>query len=361
MNHKKNFVSIRLKLISVVILSIIMLLEVEFAVNYVFFKDAFSERSFLYYLLKTGPIIAIVIVIIIALIMLFLKKDLIDPINSLTEVTSNFAYDTNDNRRDNVNRIFALKYHKRKDELGRLYSAIAMTSRESMEFADDIMRQAETITRMQSGLLMVIAEMVESRDHVTGNHIKKTKAYVELIVNEMKKNEIFKDKLTEKYAYNIINAAPLHDVGKIHIPDRILLGTGKLSDEDYEVMKTHTTHGARMIQYAIDTMGGEDTGYLEEAKNVAQYHHEKWNGQGYPMGIKGEEIPLSARIMAVADVFDAIYSKRSYKEPVPFEETIRIIREGSGVYFDPLIVDVFLGAEEEVKKIADGFDEKGAN
>ena len=157
--------------------------------------------------------------------------------------------------------------------------------------------------------------------------------------------------------YNTINAAPLHDVGKIHIPDSILISPNKLTDEEFEIMKTHTTYGAQIMQYAIDKMGVEDTGYLEEAKNVAHFHHERWNGQGYPTGIKGEEIPLSARIMAVADVFDAIHSRRSYKEPVPFDETMKIIEESSGTQFDPLIVEAFVGAKEEVKRIADEFDE----
>ena len=357
MGTKRHFLSIRWKLIGLILLGMIAMLMVVSAVNYFFFKDLMPGGSFLSYVTKIGPIIIVTLVAIIMLILYFLNKDLIKPIDSLTNVTSNFAYDTNDKRKENVEKIFKLKYHKRKDELGKLYSAIAMASRESMEFADDIMKQAETITKMQNGLLMVIAEIVESRDHTTGTHIKKTKAYVELIANEMKKRGMYKDILTDKFIYNTINAAPLHDVGKIHIPDSILMGTQKLTDEEYEIMKTHTTYGAKMIQYAIDKMGDEDAGYLEEAKNVANYHHEKWNGQGYPMGLKGEEIPLSARIMAVADVFDAIHSCRSYKASVPFEETVKIIKESAGSHFDPLVVEAFIGVEDEVKKIAEEFDE----
>lgn len=359
MSTKKHFISIRIKLFGVILLGMLATLVVALLVNYSLFKEIILKDGIFSYILKTGPFILATLTLVMLLILYYLEKELTLPINSLIHVTSNFAYDSNDKREENVEKIFALKYHKRKDELGKLYSAIAMTSRESMEFAEDIMKQAEKITKMQSGLLMVIAEMVESRDHTTGSHIKKTKAYVELIVQEMKKKGIYQEALTDKFIYNVINAAPLHDVGKIHIPDRILMGTGKLTDEDYEIMKTHTTHGATIIQYAIDKMEDEDAGYLEEAKNVAHYHHEKWNGQGYPKGLKGEEIPLSARIMAVADVFDAIYSRRSYKEPVPFEETIKILKENSGTYFDPLIVDAFLGAEEEVRKIANEFEENG--
>lgn len=359
MKKKKKFISIRFQIMGIFVVCMLLMVAVTLIMSYFFFKDNFINEDFLAYLGNIAPSLTISFLLILCVILYFIETRLIHPINTLTNVTSDFAYDSNDKREENVKRIFDLKYHKRNDELGKLYSAIAMTTRESTEFADDIMRQANTINKMQNGLIMVVAEMVESRDKGTGSHIKKTKAYVELIINEMKKRGIYQDILTEKYAYDTINAAPLHDVGKIHIPDKILLSTGPLSDEDYAIMKTHTTCGAQIMQYAIDKMGGEDAGYLREAKNVAEFHHEKWNGQGYPYGISGEEIPLSARIMAVADVFDAIVSRRSYKEPIPFEDAIQIISKESGTYFDPLVVDVFLGAKNEVKKIADEFEENG--
>lgn len=340
-------------------IGILLMVFVTMGMSYRFFQESALEETFWQYGISLGPLLFLCFVAVMLLILWYIDTDFVRPINTLTNVTSDFAYDSNDRRKENEARIFDLKYHKRKDELGKLYSAIAMTTRESMEFADDMLRQAETINKMQNGLLMVIAEMVESRDKGTGSHIKKTKAYVEIIIKEMKKRGIYQNILTEKMANDTINAAPLHDVGKIHIPDRILLGTGKLTDEEYTIMKTHTTYGAKMIQYAIDKMGDEEAGYLQEAKNVAEFHHEKWNGQGYPTGLKGEEIPLSARIMAVADVFDAVVSRRSYKEPIPFEEAIQIIRENAGVYFDPNVVEAFLGAEKEVKKVADEFEEKG--
>lgn len=338
---------------------IVLMVIITMVMSYIFFQNTALEENFWNYFVATGPIIIISFILLVLMILWYIDTNFVHPINMLTNVTRDFAYDTNDKRKENEERIFHLQYHKRNDELGKLYSAIAMTTRESTEFADDIMKQAETITNMQNGLLMVIAEMVESRDKGTGSYIKKTKAYVEIIIREMKKRGIYQDMITEKFAYNTINGAPLHDVGKIHIPDKILLGTSKLSDEEYEIMKTHTTYGAKIIQYAIDKIGGEEVGYLQEAKNVAEFHHEKWNGQGYPTGLKGEEIPLSARIMAVADVFDAIVSRRSYKEPVPFDEAISIMRGYSGTYFDPLILEAFLGAEEEVKKVADEFEENG--
>lgn len=359
MKNKKRFISMRYKMIGIITVGIALMVTVTMIMSYIFLRNNASERNIWNYFIAIGPGIFLSFILISFMILWFIDTDFIHPINMLTSVTRDFAYDTNDKRKENEKRIFDLKYHKRRDELGKLYSAIAMTTRESTEFADDIMKQANTITNMQNGLLMVIAEMVESRDKGTGSHIKKTKAYVEIIIREMKKRGIYQDMITEKFAYNTINAAPLHDVGKIHIPDRILLGTGKLTDEEYEIMKTHTTHGAKIIQYAIDKIGGEEVGYLQEAKNVAEFHHEKWNGEGYPTGLKGEEIPLSARIMAVADVFDAIVSHRSYKEPIPFDEAITIMRGHSGSYFDPLILEAFLGAEEEMKKVAEEFEGYG--
>lgn len=362
MKNKKSFISIRYKMIGIFTIGIIIIMAITIGVSYLFLKDSSTLNiSIQEYVLGILPSILIALAIAFLISLWFIDTNFVHPINQLTRVTTDFAYDTNDKRTENVERIFNLKYHKRNDELGKLYSAIAMTTRESMEFADDILKQANTINKMQSGLLMVIAEMVESRDKGTGDHIKKTKAYVEIIVKEMKKLGIYKELMTEKFMYNTINAAPLHDVGKIHLPDSILLSSEGLTDEEYAIIKQHTINGAKIIQYAIDKMGEEDAGYLEEAKNVAEFHHEKWNGQGYPRGLSGEDIPLSARIMAVADVFDAVVSRRSYKEAIPFDEAIDIIKQNSGTYFDPLIVGAFLSAIDEVKKIADDFDEHGVN
>ena len=150
---------------------------------------------------------------------------------------------------------------------------------------------------------------------------------------------------------DVVNSAPLHDIGKIQVSDTILNKPGKLTDEEFMMMKTHTTAGAQVIQHAMNTVSKDDSGYLKEAMNLAQFHHEKWNGTGYPCGLKGEEIPLSARIMAVADVFDALVSRRSYKEGFPFEKAMAIIQEGSGMHFDPRIVTAFMQASDEVRQV----------
>ena len=148
---------------------------------------------------------------------------------------------------------------------------------------------------------------------------------------------------------DVVRSAPLHDVGKINIPDNVLNKPGKLTDEEYEIMKTHTTAGMKIMEKAIDTVGGEN--YLKEARNMAAYHHERWDGKGYPEGLHGEVIPLSARIMAVADVFDALTSPRVYKPPFPLEKALAIIEEGKGTQFDEKCVEVFMDSLDEVKVI----------
>ena len=165
----------------------------------------------------------------------------------------------------------------------------------------------------------------------------------------MKKKGYYAEKLTEKYISDVIRSAPLHDVGKINIPDNVLNKPGKLSDEEFEIMKTHTTAGKKIMEDAISTVNGEN--YLKEARNMAAYHHERWDGKGYPEGLHGEVIPLSARIMAVADVFDALTSPRVYKPAFPLEKALNIIEDGAGKQFDPKCVEVFVDSLDEVEVI----------
>ena len=175
----------------------------------------------------------------------------------------------------------------------------------------------------------------------------------------MKREGVYKDQLTPKFIENVINSAPLHDIGKIAVPDSILNKPGKLTKEEFDIMKTHTTKGGQIIKSIIESV--PNSHYLEEAKNLATYHHERWDGKGYPTGLAGEDIPLSARIMAVADVFDALVSKRSYKEGFSYDKALNIIQEESGTHFDSKLVDVFIAAKDEVLKVADGFIEKETN
>lgn len=193
------------------------------------------------------------------------------------------------------------------------------------------------------------ATLVESRDNNTGGHIKRTKAYVTLMLNKMCGDRYYRRVLNRDYITNVINAAPLHDVGKIATPDSILQKPGKLTDEEYAVMKQHAAEGGEIIRQTFREL--DDADFRQTAYEVARFHHEKYDGRGYPDGLKGEDIPLHARIMAVADVFDAVSQKRCYRDAMPVEECFAIIRKGRGTDFDPDLVDIFLDSKDEVIRL----------
>jgi HD-GYP domain-containing protein (c-di-GMP phosphodiesterase class II) len=178
----------------------------------------------------------------------------------------------------------------------------------------------------------------------TGNHIKKTAFYVEAIAKELKREGKFSHILDDDYIAKLKRSAPLHDIGKIAVSDLILNKPGKLTDEEFGIMKSHTTEGMKILA-KIEKNANEnhtmDDEYLKESIEMAHYHHEKWNGTGYPTGLRGEAIPLSARIMAVADVFDALVAERIYKKPFSYEKAMQIITEGAGQHFDPVVVEAF--------------------
>ncbi|HRU96967.1 MAG TPA: HD domain-containing protein [Ruminococcus sp.] len=275
------------------------------------------------------------------------------PVNSIALSTGTFAYDTENARVNSIERIHDLKIHTG-DEVENLYHAIAKTSDDSMKYVADVQKKTQELAQMQNALIIVLADIVESRDENTGAHVRKTARYTEIILNSLRKKGYYNDELTDQFISDVVHSAPLHDVGKIQVPDAILNKPGRLTDEEFEIMKKHTTAGHNIISQAISLV--PNSGYLAEARNLAAYHHEKWDGTGYPYGLAGEDIPLSARVMAVADVFDALVSKRSYKDPFTFDEAMKIIREGSGKHFDPLVVEAFLSEEEKVKEVANNFN-----
>ena len=221
------------------------------------------------------------------------------------------------------------------DEIENLYLSVRKMSEDLVAYIDDAQKKNEQIARLQNGLILVLADLVESRDKCTGNHVRNTAAYTKLIMEKMRDTGKHVDELTNRYQYEVESGAPLHDVGKIQIPDALLNKPGKLTDEEFAEMKCHTLRGTEIIDRAIGMVSDDSTDYLKEARNLTLYHHERWDGKGYPKGLKGEEIPLSARIMAVADVFDALVARRSYKEGIPFDTAIDIIRKESGTHFDP--------------------------
>jgi HD-GYP domain-containing protein (c-di-GMP phosphodiesterase class II) len=198
-------------------------------------------------------------------------------------------------------------------------------------------------------MILDFANLIESRDDNTGGHVKRTSIYVKLIAEELHVRGYYKDVLTKDYITNLIKSAPLHDIGKISVPDKILQKAGKLTEEEYAIMKLHSINGGRIIQETFKNLGNEE--YLKTAYEVARHHHEKWNGKGYPDGLKETEIPICARIMAVADVFDAVSEKRCYREAMPLDVCFEIIENGSGQDFDPIVAKVFLDIRNDVEDV----------
>ena len=216
-------------------------------------------------------------------------------------------------------------------------------------------RQTMEITAIQQEVIFSMASLIESRDGGTGEHVKRTCNYVKMIAKELIKNGLYTDILNDEYIDYLCKAAPMHDIGKITVSDNILQKPGKLTVEEFEQMKIHVEQGEKIIRSTLSKIENEQC--IEIACQVASFHHEKWDGQGYPSGLKGEEIPLCARIMAIADVFDALVSKRCYKDAIPVEDAFRIIENSSESHFDPTIVKVFLNLKDEIKKNIKNNDE----
>lgn len=191
--------------------------------------------------------------------------------------------------------------------------------------------------------------LVENKDDNTGGHILRTKQYVEIILNQLQNEKKYRNIISRDFVKNMLNAAPMHDIGKISTPDVILQKPGKLTPEEYEIMKQHAPRGGEIIMETFSRLDNPE--FLKTAYYVARYHHEKWNGNGYPEGLDGEKIPLCARIMSIADVFDAVSAKRCYRDAMPIDQCFQIIENGRGTDFDPDLVDVFLDSKEEIIKV----------
>lgn len=211
------------------------------------------------------------------------------------------------------------------------------------------------VLSMQSNVISMMAEIIENRDENTGGHIQRTAKYVEIIARELQEEGLYKNVLTNEYIEDMKVAAPLHDIGKIHVSDLILNKPGRLEPEEFEIMKTHAEEGRKLLLDAKQYLG--DFNYLDIAVDMAGSHHEWWDGnpRGYPDHKKGEEIPLCARIMAVADVFDALTSKRCYRDAMQLDKAYKIIREERGTHFDKTVVDAFFAANTKIEEALNGF------
>ncbi len=308
-------------------------------------------RSFLF---RMVLIFAGFIILILAAGMRLAEYNIIFPIKSLAGSANVFNSDIMDQKTldENVRAIRSIDIHTN-DEMEDLYTAMCRMSAAMAEQMRDLRHYAETTSKMQNGLIITMADMVESRDSDTGAHVQKTAAYVRIILEGLKKKGYYPEKITPAYIAEVEMSAPLHDVGKINIPDAILNKPGKLNPDEYEIMKTHTTAGKNIIEKCINTVHAE--AYLKEARNMAGYHHERWDGKGYPEGLHGEVIPLSARVMAVADVFDALTSPRVYKPAFPVDRALDMISEGAGTQFDPKVVEAFMDSLPDVKAVLKKF------
>ena len=206
----------------------------------------------------------------------------------------------------------------------------------------------EKMLQLQNSTIIGMATLIESRDGDTGEHVKRTSVYVAMLAQAARQAGYERETLTDSYIELLIKAAPLHDIGKITVSDTILLKPSKLTKEEFEKMKLHACEGGRIVRDVIGGIGDEE--YINIASDVAAYHHEKWDGSGYNAGLSGEDIPLCARIMAIADVFDALISKRCYKEKIPIDEAFEIIKDSAGNHFDPVLAGIFLNIRPQIEE-----------
>ncbi len=225
----------------------------------------------------------------------------------------------------------------------------------------EVQKRTREVAAVQDVTIHAMASLAETRDNETGNHIRRTQLYVKLLAEKLRNNPRFRAELdSDKVIDLLVKSAPLHDIGKVGIPDRILLKPGRFEPDEFEIMKQHTTLGRDAIIAAESSLDLE-LPFLACAREIAYSHQEKWDGSGYPEGLSGDDIPVSARIMAVADVYDALISRRIYKPAMPHEKAVSIIAEGKGNHFDPDMVDAFLEIADECKAIADRYLDSDAD
>ena len=225
----------------------------------------------------------------------------------------------------------------------------------NVELEEDVKRKTEYLVEMHDRLVLGMADMVENRDSSTGGHIKRTSQVVRILVDEMRKDPALG--LTSEFCDAVVKAAPMHDLGKIAVDDAILRKPGRFTPEEFAEMKTHAEKGAEIVRQLLS--GLDDTYFAKIAENVAHYHHERMDGSGYPCGLKGEQIPFEARVMAIADVYDALVSKRCYKESMSFEEAFNMIQEGMGSQFDEKLDLYFVRSRNKLEEYYSHLENRG--
>lgn len=219
-----------------------------------------------------------------------------------------------------------------------------------------VKQQVSEIAAAQQSAIFAMSKLAESKDPETGAHLERMREYCRVTANYLARHSKYRFSIDEHFIENIYLASPLHDIGKVGVPDAILLKPGRLTEDEFDTMKTHTLIGGMTLRAVNETHPGNL--FLQMGIEIAEGHHEKWNGSGYPRGLKGEDIPLSARILALGDVYDALTSKRCYKEAFSHEKSRQIIEEGSGSHFDPEIVQAFLNTEDEFIRIRRHFQDE---
>jgi putative two-component system response regulator len=218
----------------------------------------------------------------------------------------------------------------------------------------ELKQKSQEVERTQEATIQALAALMEARDDDTGHHIHRTQHYIRELAEAAREHAAFRGQIDDAFVRMVFRSAALHDIGKVAIPDAILMKPGRLSTEEFEVMKTHTTHGRDAIANAEHILGSADS-FLACAHDIAYSHHERWNGKGYPQGLAGEQIPLSARLMAIADVYDALISPRAYKAGMPHDHAVDLLLAGRGTDFDPNLIDVFARIHDRFASTARGF------
>lgn len=219
----------------------------------------------------------------------------------------------------------------------------------------EVARRTRQLNAIQDVTIRAMASLAETRDNETGSHIRRTQAYVKLLAEQLRDHPRFRDFCTPANIDTLFKSAPLHDIGKVGIPDHVLLKPGKLTADEFEIIKQHPRIGRDAIARALADLGDEDAQFLQVAQDIAYGHHEKWDGSGYPQGAWGDGIPLPARLMALADVYDALISRRVYKPAMPHPDAVAMIAQGRGTHFDPDVTDAFLAIQEAFEQVARQF------